>query len=171
MKKDSPPKRKSKPTARSEAKRAAAGKPDAPRLPIGLHASIERMVEFQWTIAAYNPDLPAILSTPAMIGSMEVAAAESIRAHLPSGTISVGTRIEVDHLKAVPQGAIVRAEARYIGNEGRFLIFEVKAHAGDLAIGRGQVRRAIVPFPQLPASKTGRWKPSAYSFADKESRI
>lgn len=118
-----------------------------PNLPIGLEASIERVIEFQWTIAAYNPDLPAIFSTPSMIGLMEVAAAESIRPHLPPGHISVGTRIEVNHLKAVPQGKTVRAQARYIGNDGRFLIFEVQARSGDVVIGRGQVRRAIVPLP------------------------
>jgi fluoroacetyl-CoA thioesterase len=120
-----------------------------PRLPKGLQASVERIVEFQWTIAAYDPDLPAIFSTPAMIGMMEVAAAETVRPHLPPGTISVGTRIEVDHLKAVPQGATVRADARLIGNEGRFLVFEVQARAGDLIIGRGKVHRAIVPLPGL----------------------
>ncbi len=134
--------------------RAAKRKPAAkaveghlPHLPIGLEAAIERVVEFQWTIAAYNPDLPAIFSTPAMIGLMEVAAAESIRGHLPPGTISVGTRIEVDHLKAAPQGVTVRTEARYVAKEGRFLVFDVQARAGDVIIGRGQVRRAIVPLP------------------------
>lgn len=125
-----------------------------PNLPIGLEASVERVVEFQWTIAAYNPDLPAIFSTPAMIGLMEVAAAESIRPHLPPGHISVGTRIEVDHLKAVPQGKTVRADARYIGNEGRFLIFDVQARADDILVGRGQVRRAIVPLPGPSAASS-----------------
>lgn len=108
-------------------------------------------MEFQWTIAAYNPDLPAIFSTPAMIGLMEVAAAKSIQDHLPPDTISVGTRIEVDHLKAVPQGATVQASARLVGNEGRFLIFEVEAHSKDLLIGRGKVYRAIVPGPSFTA--------------------
>lgn len=142
--------RKSKSRKIRAAKRKPAVKPvqgQVLHLPIGLRAAVERVVEFQWTIAAYNPDLPAIFSTPAMIGLMEVAAAESIRAHLPPGTISVGTRIEVDHLKAAPQGATVRAEARYIAREGRFLIFDVQACDGDVIIGRGQVRRAIVPLP------------------------
>lgn len=137
----------SKPASKATAKSTEA---QFPNLPIGLEASVERVVEFQWTIAAYNPDLPAIFSTPAMIGLMEVAAAESIRPHLPPGHISVGTRIEVDHLKAVPQGKTVRANARYIGNEGRFLIFEVQARSGDVLIGRGQVRRTIVPLPTNP---------------------
>lgn len=112
--------------------------------PRNLSGSIERVVEFQWTIAAYNPDLPAIFSTPAMIGLMEIAAARAIQEHLPPGTISVGTRIEVDHLKAVPQGTLVRADARLVGDDGRFLAFEVEAHAKDLLIGRGKVYRAIV---------------------------
>ncbi|HLW81043.1 MAG TPA: hotdog domain-containing protein [Candidatus Acidoferrales bacterium] len=122
-----------------------------PRLPKGLQASVEKIVEFQWTIAAYNPELPAIFSTPAMIGMMEVAAAEAVRPHLPPGTISVGTRIEVDHLKAVPQGTTIRADARLVGNEGRFLVFEVQARAGELIIGRGKVHRAIVPLPGASA--------------------
>lgn len=115
-----------------------------PRFPKNLRGSIERIVEFQWTIAAYNPDLPVIFSTPSMIALMEVAAARAIQEHLPPGTISVGTRIAVDHLKAVPQGTLVRADARLVGDDGRFLEFEVEAHAKDLLIGRGKVYRAIV---------------------------
>lgn len=117
---------------------------ERPRFPKNLQATVEKVVEFQWTIAAYNPDLPAIFSTPSMIGLMEVAAARAIQDHLPPGTISVGTRIEVDHLKAVPQGTVVQAQAHLIGYEGRFLAFEVEARAKDLVIGRGKVYRAIV---------------------------
>jgi fluoroacetyl-CoA thioesterase len=140
-------KAKSKSSASQRPKRKSASpQPTLPHFPKNLSATVERVVEFQWTIAAYNPDLPAIFSTPAMIGLMEVAAAKSIQDHLPLGTISVGTRIEVDHLKAVPQGTTVQASARLIGNEGRFLIFEVEARAKDSLIGRGKVYRAIIPF-------------------------
>lgn len=81
-----------------------------------------------------------------MIGMMEVAAAQAIAPHLPEGTISVGTRIEVDHLKAVPAGAVVEAQAKLSGSRGRFLIFEAQARAGEIVIGRGRVFRAIVPL-------------------------
>ncbi len=145
---------KSRAKAKSKSKRAFASQihngnksavsSNLQRFPRNLTGSIERIVEFQWTIAAYNPDLPAIFSTPSMIALMEVAAAKAIQEHLPPGTISVGTRIEVDHLKAVPQGTLVRADARLVGDDGRFLEFEVEAHAKDLLIGRGKVYRAIV---------------------------
>lgn len=110
----------------------------------GLTASVEKTVPFEWTIAAYDPGLPAVLSTPAMIGMMEVAAARAVLPELPLGAITVGTRIEVDHLKAVPAGAQVRATARLTGNDGRFLAFEVEARSGEQVIGRGRVYRAIV---------------------------
>jgi fluoroacetyl-CoA thioesterase len=125
---------------------ATAQQRELPQLPENLEATVEKVVEFQWTIAAYNPDLPAIFSTPGMISLMEVAAAKAIQEHLPPGTISVGTRIEVDHLKAVPQGTTVQAHARLVGNQGRFLAFDVEARVKDkdLVIGRGKVYRAMV---------------------------
>lgn len=136
---------------RKTGKRKAAAKPKAkprkesiPGMAKGLQSRIECVVPFEWTIAAYDSTLPAVFSTPAMIGLMELAAAQAIRPHLPVGTISVGTRIEVDHLKAVSQGARVEANARLLGTRGRFLVFETEARAGDVIIGRGKVFRAIV---------------------------
>jgi predicted thioesterase len=79
-----------------------------------------------------------------MIGMMEIAAAQAVQAELPAGSITVGTRIEVDHLKAVPEGTSVRATARLVEHKGRFMVFEVDAKAGEHLIGRGRVYRAIV---------------------------
>jgi len=93
--------KKSEPTKKAGARRLApAGLP-----PLGLEAEVEQVVPHSWTIEAINPSLPPVLSTPAMIGLMEYATANAVRPVLPPGTISVGTRIEVDHLKAVPDGA------------------------------------------------------------------
>jgi predicted thioesterase len=111
---------------------------------IGLEAAVQRVVPREWTIAAFDPRLPAVLSTPAMIGMMEVAAAQAVQPELPAGAITVGTRIEVDHLKAVTEGATVRAAARLVAYKGRYLVFEVEARSGDLVLGRGKVFRAII---------------------------
>jgi len=69
---------------------------------IGLEGAVEKVIPPEWTLAAFDPRLPAVLSTPAMIGMMEVAASQAVQRELPPGAITVGTRIEVDHLKAVP---------------------------------------------------------------------
>jgi fluoroacetyl-CoA thioesterase len=111
---------------------------------IGLEAAIEKIVPREWTLAHFNPQLPAVLSTPAMIGMMEIAAAQAVQAELRAGAITVGTRIEVDHLKAVPEGTSVRATARLVEYKGRFMIFEAEASAGEHVIGRGRVYRTIV---------------------------
>jgi fluoroacetyl-CoA thioesterase len=115
---------------------------ERPRL--GLQASVEVAVPHEWTIQHYDSRLPAVLSTPAMIGMMEMAAAQAVQPDLSPGTITVGTRIEVDHLKPVTTGATVRAQARLVAHDGRFLIFEVEARSGQQVIGRGRVFRAIV---------------------------
>jgi len=113
-----------------------------PRL--GLESAIEKIVPREWTLVHFNPQLPPVLSTPAMIGMMEIAAAQAVQADLPAGAITVGTRIEVDHLKAVPDGTSVRATARLVEYKGRFMVFEVEASTGEHVIGRGRVYRAIV---------------------------
>jgi fluoroacetyl-CoA thioesterase len=136
---------KPNPRAKTIAKHAAATKSPSLSLPrIGLEGAFERIIPHEWTIRAYDPRLPDALSTPAMIGMMEIAAGIAIQAELPSGVISVGTRIEVDHLEAVPSGTLVRATARLAKHKGRFMIFDVEARAGQHMIGRGRVFRAIV---------------------------
>jgi len=111
---------------------------------IGLESSVEKVIPREWTLAAFDPRLPDVLSTPAMIGMMELAASQAVQPELSPGAITVGTRIEVDHLKAVPGGTTVRATARLVKHEGRFLVFDVEARSGEHLLGRGRVFRAIV---------------------------
>lgn len=109
-----------------------------------MEAVVERTVTHELTIQHLNPALPPVFSTPAMIGLMEHATVQAVLPELPPGFITVGTRIEVDHLKAVAPGAPVRARAELVGYEGRFLVFDVEARSGEHVIGRGRVFRAIV---------------------------
>jgi len=122
---------------------------EKPKLAPGLEGKVEKVVPREWTIAAYDPRLPAVLSTPAMIGMMEVAAAQAVQPALEAGAMTVGTRIEVDHLKAVPAGSRVTATARLVGMDGRFLTFEVEVRGGEDVIGRGKVFRAIVDYSRF----------------------
>jgi predicted thioesterase len=117
---------------------------------------VERVVPHAWTVQAVNARYPAVLSTPAMIAMMEHATAVAVEPDLPPGAITVGTRVEVDHLKAVPDGAKVRAWARLVKHEGRFLVFEVEARSGEHVIGRGRVFRAIVEPDQHGAKARSR---------------
>ena len=139
---------------RRSARISYAAPAGSPRL--GLESAVQRVVPREWTIAAFDPRLPAVLSTPAMIGMMEIAAQQAVQPELPVSAITVGTRIEVDHLKAVTEGATVRAAARLVGYQGRFLVFEVEARSGDLVLGRGKVFRAIIEPQTFNARATRR---------------
>ena len=85
-----------------------------------------------------------------MIALMELATTQAIRPALPEGAITVGVRIEVDHLKAVPAGVTVTAVSKLVEVNGRRLIFEVEARSGALFIGRGRIFHAIVHYFLLP---------------------
>jgi predicted thioesterase len=141
--KSTSPKKKKAP-ARLKKTTSSSSESAAPRPRIGAEATIEAVVPHDWTIQAFNPALPAVLSTPRMIQLMEHATVRAILDELPPGSISVGTRIEVDHLKAVSDGATVQAHARLAGYQGRFLVFDVEARSGGFVLGRGKVFRAIV---------------------------
>jgi len=118
----------------------------------GLEGSCERVVTPEMTLAHVDPDWPAIFSTPAMIGLMELASSRAIQPALPAGSIQVGVRVEVDHLKAVPAGATVIADSKLVEIDGRRLIFEVEARSGAEVIGRGRIFHTIVEHSRFVAN-------------------
>lgn len=117
----------------------------------GLEGRFERVVPQEWTLAHMDGNWPAVFTTPAMIGMMEMASSFAVRASLPAGSITVGVRIEVEHLKPVPVGAIVTAISRLAEVDGRRLVFECEARSGEEVIGRGRVFHAIVEHTRFLA--------------------
>jgi fluoroacetyl-CoA thioesterase len=127
----------------------------AAKIEPGLMGFCERVVSHELTLAQIDPKLPAVFSTPAMIGMMEMASSHALRQALPAGSITVGVRIEVDHLKAVPAGATVIANAKLVEVHGRRLIFEVEARSGNEVIGRGRVYHVVVDHARFIATAKG----------------
>ena len=124
----------------------------------GVQATLQRTVEFRWTIASYDRRLPPVLSTPAMIGLMESAAAQLLKPYLPKGSISVGTHINVSHRAPAGVGARVRFTAELIeSNESRYH-FAVRAETRDTLLGDGSVERAIVDLNAFAARFKARAK-------------
>ena len=126
----------------------------------GLEGFCERVVSQELTLAHVDPNWPAVFSTPAMIGMMEMASSRAVRPCLPPGSITVGVRIEVDHIKAVPAGATVTAASKLVEIDGRRLTFEVEARSGADVIGRGRVYQSIVDQARFNAIAAG--KPASH---------
>lgn len=94
-------------------------------------------------IAMGSGDL-SVLATPAMIALMENAAMQMAAALCEQGQTTVGTLINVQHTRATPVGAEVKAVAELISQEGRKLTFKVSARDEKGEIGHGEHQRFIV---------------------------
>jgi len=88
-------------------------------------------------------DVP-VLGTPRVLALVEAATVRATARHLPAGTTTVGTRVELEHLVATPVGGTVTAEARLSTVDGNRLAFAVTVHDGDRLAARGTVVRALV---------------------------
>ncbi len=85
-----------------------------------------------------------VLGTPRVVALCEQATVAATEGHLGSGQVSVGTRVELDHLRATAEGATVWARAELVAVEGRRLEFEVSATEGSDLIASGRIIRAVV---------------------------
>lgn len=93
--------------------------------------------------AAGSGDMP-VFSTPAMAALMENAAMNAVAHLLPEGSTTVGTRLEIDHIKASAVGAEITATAVLTAVEGRKLTFNVGARDSGGMIGEGVHVRFVV---------------------------
>lgn len=85
-----------------------------------------------------------VLSTPALIMLLEQAAQGAIAPCLGGDQISVGSRVELQHLAATPAGHEVVARARLTQVDGRRLVFELEADDPFERIGAGMHERYVL---------------------------
>ena len=85
-----------------------------------------------------------VFSTPSLITLMERAALESVSPYLSEGTSTVGTLVNVRHLAASVEGAVIRCESELTGVDRRRLTFSVRAYDGNTLVDEGIHERFIV---------------------------
>ena len=84
-----------------------------------------------------------VYSTPSMIALMEKTAFSFL---YENGHQSVGTKVNISHLKACKVGTELTVTAELIENEGRRYVFNVRVSDGTSVIGEGiHERFAIDP--------------------------
>ena len=122
---------------------------------IGAEAEVELTVTAGDTAARLGVEsgesYPEVMATRTMIGEMERAAAKLLRPLLPDGQLSVGVRVEIEHIAPTPVGARVVTRARYLGRDGKLFLFEVEASDPGGPIGRGRHARGVVEEARLMA--------------------
>ena len=92
-----------------------------------------------------------VYGTPAMIALMENAAITAVDHLLPSGSVTVGSLLEIRHLAPTPLGVEVRATAELLEVDGRRLTFRVEAFDPVDKIGDGRHERFVVDRDRLVA--------------------
>lgn len=110
----------------------------------GINFVVEMVVDYNHTAISYGSGNVQVFATPAMIAQMENAAKSTVEKYLPKGYSTVGTEVNVKHIKATPIGMKVKFEAILEENEGKKLIFKVTAWDEKGKIGEGSHTRYII---------------------------
>jgi fluoroacetyl-CoA thioesterase len=118
-------------------------------LVVGLKGEKTLCVNEYTTALALGSGGLEVLGTPALAALMEGAAFDLVQAHLPAGTSSVGTRLELDHLAATPLGMQVTATAELIALEGRKLVFAIEARDHRELVGKAVHERFMVQIDKF----------------------
>jgi fluoroacetyl-CoA thioesterase len=116
----------------------------------GVSAHREFVVDRERTID-FMGESARVYATPMLVRDIEVTCREMLLEHLDAGEDSVGTRVELDHLAPTLLGMKVRIEVKVAELKGRAVTFEVTAHDGLDAVGRGRHMRFIVDVKQTEA--------------------
>ena len=111
---------------------------------IGHEATVEHVVGDQHTAIALGSGDVEVLGTPQIVAWCEAATVAAAASSLEPDETTVGTQVQIDHLRATPVGGVVTANAVVTDVDGRRLTFEVEAHdrSGQIAVGR--VIRTVV---------------------------
>lgn len=93
-----------------------------------------------------------VLATPRLLALCEEATVAAVADALDASETTVGTRVELDHLRASQVGDHVTARATLVSVDGRRLTFDVEASDAGEVVACGVVVRALVDRDRFPAS-------------------
>lgn len=129
------------------------------RPPIGHTGELTITVSEEHAIDFADEGMPAVFSTPKLIGLIERTARFSLATLLESNERTVGVEIDINHLAPAPIGAKVTLTTRVIGSDDPYVTFAVEARDEHELIARGIHKRAVIDvhsFARRVARKSNR---------------
>ncbi len=120
------------------------------RPPTGTLGELRFVVSAEHVIDFATDGMPAVLSTPRLIGLIERTARESLYPFLEPDERTVGLEIELRHFAATPLGGAVVCTSRVIQAAGAHITFQVEARDAHELIARGLHKRAVIRVGSLP---------------------
>ena len=117
----------------------------------GLSATIELDVTEADTALAMHTGVVPVIATPRIVALFEEAAVLAVHGALDDGCSTVGVKVQMEHVAAVPVGGHVTTEATLEKVEGRRLGFRVSARDDRGLVAAGKVTRVVVDVEQFLA--------------------
>jgi predicted thioesterase len=111
---------------------------------IGTSGELQFVVEQKHVIDFATDGMPAVLSTPNLIGILERTARQTLAPYLEDDERSVGAEVELRHFAPTPLGHRVTCTARVIAIEAKSVTFQIEARDECEIIARGLNKRAII---------------------------
>ncbi|MFH1034225.1 MAG: hotdog domain-containing protein [Pseudomonadota bacterium] len=125
----------------------------------GLGGESRAVVSRQDLASAYGNPGVDVMSSMTLMTLLEQAAISALAGHLGPGQMTVGARMEMDHLAPTPEGFTVTARAVLSEVAGRKLVFSITASDGLDTVARATHIRYVVEsqrFLQGVADKLSR---------------
>ena len=111
---------------------------------VGLTGDLEFVVELKHAIDFATGGMPAVLSTPNLIGLLERTARETLAPFLEPDERSVGSEIELRHFAPSPVGQRVVCTVRVIHTDRKEVSFQIEARDQHELVARGLHKRTVI---------------------------
>jgi predicted thioesterase len=116
---------------------------------VGARATLQRRVEPDMTADHWGNVGVKVLATPVLVGLLEGVSVQAIQADLEPGQSSVGTHVNVRHLKATPIGDTLTLSAEVTAVDGRRVTFDVRAEDSGGMAGEGTHERVLIDLERF----------------------
>lgn len=118
-------------------------------LQVAIRYKKRKKLETKDSALSYGSGTLDVLASPAMIAFMEECSLNLLLECLPEGQSSVGTEVNVKHLRATPIGMHIECRVETIEIDGKFVLFKVEAWDEKGKIGEGTHRRFIIDIERF----------------------
>jgi predicted thioesterase len=96
--------------------------------------------------------MPMVAATPYLVTIAEMVCYEICKKLIEPGQVTVGTRVEIDHLGASKVGAVLVVNATLRTRERNRFIFDVTVTDGERTVGKIVHGRAAVSAQKMMAA-------------------
>ena len=111
---------------------------------IGEVGELSIPTDMKHAVEFHGDGMPAVVSTPYLVGFLERTARQALAPHLDADERSVGIELDIRHLAPTPVGQTIHCRAQVISVDGSKVQFQIEARDAHEVIVRGLHKRAVI---------------------------